>query len=441
MPRVSWATVALLLLPCTAAAQDPLTLDRAIQAVLAGNPRLAAARAGADEARSAADGARATLFPRVTVSESWQRANEPVFVFGSILSARRFTASNFALDFLNHPPATSAFRTTIGADQIVFDGGRRSAAERAARLEADAAGLLADARTLDLAAAATETFGRVLAAQAAERAATAGLESAREDHARAVRRRDAGMATDADVLTLAVHVADLERRRIQAHGEAAVGIAELNRLMGEPIEREWRAVDAAAADDAPAAPPLETLFAEADRMRPDLRRYATLEAAARQQSRSAARLLVPQAIVQGAVDFAGTTFDQRASAWIAGAELRWSWSPGGAETARQRAAASAVTRAHAEADDARAAAHVEVLTAVRRIETAAARRAASRAAVDQAREAQRIIRDRFEAGVTGVDEVLRASTALLDAEANGVAAAVDAMIGAAALRRALGRTP
>jgi outer membrane protein TolC len=375
------------------------------------------------------------------VSESWQRANEPVFVFGSILSARRFTTSNFAADFLNHPPATSAFRTTVAADQILFDGGRRSAAGRAARLETDAASLLADAQALDVAAAATETFGRVLAAQAAERAAMAGVESAHEDHARALRRRDAGMATDADVLTLAVHVADLEGRRIRAHGDAAVGIAELNRLMGEPIEREWRAVDTTAADDAPATPPLETLFAEADRMRPDLRRSVALEAAARQQARSAARLLVPQAAVQGAIDFAGTTFDQRASAWIAGVEFRWSWSPGGTETARQRAAANAITRAHAEADDARAAAHVEVLTAVRRIEAAHARRASSLAAVAEAREAQRIIRDRFEAGVAGIDEVLRASTALLDAEANGVAAAVDAMTAAAALRRALGRTP
>src|SRR5262249_3341278 len=156
-----------------------------------------------------ADEADAAAFPRVFASESWQRANDPVFAFGSVLSARRFTASNFALDTLNHPPSTSAFRSTIRADQILFDGGRQRAGQQAARREAEAARLSVDIRTADLVLVATETFGRMLTAQAAQRASDAGLEAAREDRARAERRRDAGLATDADVLALGVHVADL----------------------------------------------------------------------------------------------------------------------------------------------------------------------------------------------------------------------------------------
>jgi outer membrane protein TolC len=85
--------------------------------------------------------------------------------------------------------------------------------------------------------------------------------------------------------------------------------------------------------------------------------------------------------------------------------------------------------------------HVDVLTALRRLETARARRVASRRAVDHARESHRIVRDRFDAGVAGVNDVLRASSALLDAEAEDVAGAVDALVASAALRRALGRTP
>jgi outer membrane protein TolC len=441
MPRVWWVLVVLSLAPSIAAAQDALTLDRAVQAVLAGNARLAAVRAGAAESEAAADESRAAVFPRVSISESWQRANEPVFVFGSILSARRFTTANFAIGALNHPPATSAFRTTLAVDQVVFDGGRRTSAGRAARRQAEAARMLVDAQAADLVVAATEAFGRMLVAQASERAAASGLESAREDRLRAERRRDAGMATDADVLALSVHAADLERRRIQAHGDAAVAVAELNHLMGQPVERAWLVVETAAADDIMPAPSVAAMFAEADAARPELRRATALEDAARQIERGAARLFVPQAFVQGAVDFAGTQFDQRASAWIAGAEFRWTWSAGGAETARRRAAAQGLVRARAEAEDTRAAVHVEVLTALSRLETARARRAASRAAIDQARESQRIVRDRFDAGVAGVNDVLRASTDLLDAQSNDVAASVDAIVSAAALKRAIGRTP
>jgi outer membrane protein TolC len=81
------------------------------------------------------------------------------------------------------------------------------------------------------------------------------------------------------------------------------------------------------------------------------------------------------------------------------------------------------------------------VTALRRLESACARETVAGAAVEQARESQRIIRDRFEAGVAPVNDVLRASTSVLEAEANRIAALVDAIVANAMLRRALGRTP
>lgn len=92
-------------------------------------------------------------------------------------------------------------------------------------------------------------------------------------------------------------------------------------------------------------------------------------------------------------------------------------------------------------DDARAAIQVEVVSAVRRLESARAREQAGRAAVDQAHESERIIRDRFEAGIVSVTDVLRAAAAVLNAEANRTSALVDTMLAAATLRRSLGRTP
>jgi outer membrane protein TolC len=85
--------------------------------------------------------------------------------------------------------------------------------------------------------------------------------------------------------------------------------------------------------------------------------------------------------------------------------------------------------------------HVDVVTAFRRLEAAEARQAVSRAAVDQARERQRIVRDRFDAGMAGVTDVLQASSAVTDAEAQRVSAVVDAMASEALLRRAIGRYP
>ena len=78
-------------------AQASLTLDTAVQDALAHNAGLRAVRAGVSEAEAHVDQARAGWFPRVSVAETWQRGDQPVFVFSSLLSARQFAAPNFAI--------------------------------------------------------------------------------------------------------------------------------------------------------------------------------------------------------------------------------------------------------------------------------------------------------------------------------------------------------
>jgi outer membrane protein TolC len=440
--HVWWMALALAASAPSVTAQDLLSLENAVQSTLARNAALGAARAGAAEAGEQAVAARSGFFPRVSVTESWQRGDQPVFVFSSLLSARRFGADNFAIDSLNHPTPLNFLRTSVGVEQLIFDGGRQRAASASATFRRDIAGTAVDEAAAALALAATETFGRVLAAQALLRAARSGVEAGQEDLRRTEARRDAGMATDADVLALVVHVADLRQRAIRADGDAAIARAELNRLMGEPIAREFVAAEPVF-DPGSAAPASDvaTLLAEADAARPELRRAAAAAQLTESERRGARAMLVPQIAAQGAFDLSGTSFSDRASSWIVGTEFRWSFSTGGAELARIKAAAHAAARTTAENEDVRAAVHVEVVSAHRRLQAAGARVEAGRAAVEQARESQRIIRDRFEAGLTGVNDVLRASTTVLDAESARVTALVDALVSDAMLRRAVGRQP
>ena len=428
------------LVPVCAIAQEPLTVDAAVQAAIAHNASLRAARAGLDEAAARTDEARSGFFPRLSVSEAWQRGDEPVFAFSSLLSSRQFAASNFAIDALNHPDPIGFFRTTVGVEQLIYDGGRQRAAAASASFGRDIAAASVDQATAGIALQTTQAFGRLLVSEAAKRAADGGLESARQDLIRAENRRDAGRATDADVLSLAVHVADLQQRAIQANSESAVARAELNRLMGAPVDAPL-----VAAAPAPAAPPssadITALLAEADAARPEIKRAAAAARVAEKTQTQATAALIPQIAAQAAYDLSGTQFSDRAGAWIVGGQIRWTFSTGGAELAGRKAAAAAIARAAAESDDARAAVHVEVISAAGGIESARAREAVGRAAADQARESQRIIRDRFEQGLAGVNDVLRASTAVLDAEASRTAAIVDLMVANAMLRRAVGRLP
>ncbi len=78
----------------TAAAQTPLTLPGAIARARAQNPDVGGAAAAAREAAQRVTQARAGYLPRVDVAESWQRGNQPVFVFSSLLAHPGLTLSD-----------------------------------------------------------------------------------------------------------------------------------------------------------------------------------------------------------------------------------------------------------------------------------------------------------------------------------------------------------
>ena len=179
-----------------------------------------ASRSAAAESAAHVGEARAGAFPRVSFVESWQRGNQPVFVFGSRLSARQFGPADLALDALNHPDATGFFHASLGVEQLLYDGGRQRSATAGASIGHEMAIAATDQVAAALIVTTTETFGRVISADAAERAAAAALAAAEEDRTRAERRRDAGMVTDADVLGLVVHVADLRRGLQTERGRA-----------------------------------------------------------------------------------------------------------------------------------------------------------------------------------------------------------------------------
>lgn len=431
------ALTAVLVPPARAAAQDVLPLDRAVAEALARNPGLRAAESGQDEAAARVDETRAGFFPRITVSEAWQRGNAPVFVFSSLLSARRFAAGNFAIDALNRPDPLGFFHGAVSVEQMLFDGGRTAAAVDARMGLAAVAGADRDGQALSLALEVAATYGRVLTAEAARQAADAAVEAAAQDVARAERRRDAGTVTEADVLALQVHLASMRQQSIEAAGQAAVARAGLNRLRGAPVDEDFRVQEPPSAGGP--GRNWRALADEAVANRPDVKRgeaAVALAGAGRRQARAA---WWPRVAAQATYQYDGLDFSNRASSWVVGGEARWGFSTGLGERAAMRAAAAAAAQAHASLDDARAAVEVDVLGAVRQLESAEAREGVARATVAQARERQRIVRDRYDAGLAGVQDVLGAAAAVLQAETTRVTAIADRFTAEAALDRAIGR--
>jgi outer membrane protein TolC len=96
-------------------------------------------------------------------------------------------------------------------------------------------------------------------------------------------------------------------------------------------------------------------------------------------------------------------------------------------------------RAAAEREQVERRIEVDVREALTLLAAARAREDAGRAALTQARESQRIIRDRYEGGLATVTDVLRAAEATLDAESRATRAEMDVILQTVVLDRALGR--
>jgi outer membrane protein TolC len=208
--------------------------------------------------------------------------------------------------------------------------------------------------------------------------------------------------------------------------------------MGEPLGEAF-VLDRALASPVADTADLAALEAEALQNRPDVK-VAALQVQLAETSVNAARgAFLPQVTAQGGWEFNGGTWNARASSWVVGAVARVNMFHGFADTARLAEAREQTTRRGLERVKAETAARLDVHVALARLEAARASEAVGRAAVEQARESQRIIRDRYDAGMADAASLLRAAEAAALARTQQITAQVAVLTETAALERALGR--
>jgi outer membrane protein TolC len=442
MTRISFASAHLVfflaaVLTAQPAAAPPLSLSDAIARARAHNPDAGSAVAAEREAAARVTQVRGGYFPKVDIAESWQRGNHPVFGFSSLLAQRRFTAADFAVDAINHPEATDNFRTAFSVEQPLFDRATSSRV-RAASIGRDIA---ATGRRLvdhDLMAAVTDAFGRVLIAAAAVRSTAAAVETARVDRELAGNRRDAGRVTDADVLQLEVYLARTLEQQVQAASDERIARARLNQLMGEPLDATF-SLDLTPSEIAIDAGNPVALEEEALKNRPEVALARRREQVAATAVDAAQAAFLPSVAAQGVWELNGGAWSSRASSWVVGAVARINLFNGLADKARLAEAREQVRRRTIETGKAETMARLEVQIAIARLEAARATETVGRAAADQARESRRIIRDRYESGLTDAAMLLRAADAVQQADTQQVAARVNVLTATATLQRAIGR--
>lgn len=430
--------IILLAMASAAMAQDQLTLKGAVELALQHNPALDASSAARDAASAGIAAARSGMLPKVNYSESWERSNNPVFVFSSLLTQRQFTQDNFALPALNRPGFLNNFQSLVTVDQPIFDAGKTSRAVKVAQLTHNtSAEALRGMRMSVIAQVARSYYAALLGAEQL-RVTSQALKSAEADLERAEARRAAGMATDADVLSIRVHVAKVREEQIQRSADLAVARAALNEAMGLQLDTAHELTTPLAALPISTQSLADLEHTSMDE-RPEVRQAQLARDMAGTRLADARGSYLPEVVARGAFEADRQQFYNKGGAnWLLSIGLRWNLFNGFADKARIAANTATQRQADAEQTRVKTAVQLQVRQAWAALQAAQQRIDTARAAAEEAQESLRISQNRYAAGLATVTDLLHTETALLETQMRQIAAVHDQRVAATLLDFAAG---
>jgi outer membrane protein len=429
--------------PASAQSEPPavrITLDEALQQGLAASQRLAELGARQQAADAAAESRAAADRPSVAAVAGYTRTNH-VDIFVIPVPGH--------LPQVVYPDIPDNYHTRLDLQWPIYSGGRTDALERAARAEAAASVEDVAAARADLRLEITRAFWALVTADETAAVLRRSLEGI-DAHVSDLRTRfDQGLIPPNDVSSAEAQQARERLLALEADNRRAIAEADLRRLTGneQPGRLEPDPGTATAPGSSTKTAEVAELIAAALDARPERRALNDRAQAAHDEIDAASAAWKPQLALGGGYDYARPnprifprSTDWRTS-WDASVNVSWTIWDGG-----RRKADRAVATATAAALDARTADFDRSLTfevRQRRLEldSSIAAIGAADEEVRAAADAERVVGERYRAGVATSTDVLDAQVARLQAELDRTRAVADARLAQARLARATGQQP
>jgi outer membrane protein len=449
LPWLLWAG----LLPGLAGAQS-LEFQQAVEIALSQNPEIGIARAQIDQAEAAVRQAEGNKRPRVNLSLTAVHTNDALSAFGLKLGQRQATFDDFgAGEFLNalntggnplpiapaglnEPDAVTNVNPRIELLVPVYNGGMvqgyvdtakayvraAQAGDRHARQQVIKHVLMAY-QGVHTARAYIKVAGE------AERAASEYVRITENLHKQ-------GMAVKSDVLSAKVNLEDVRIKLIEAKNAEAAALDQLHLLLGKPLEEPLEV-----------GGPIQPGMLEGTDIELRARareNHAGLQAMRHQAEAAGAQVNVaragskPQFNVMLKQDWNSDSVSFDAGSYTVAGVLSWTAFDGGTTHAGVDRAQAQRAELLAKLRQAEEGVGYQVTEAKRKALEAESRIAARTVAVEQAGEAQRLVKKRYENGVGTLIELLAAQAQLDKARADQIAAQYELAVNRAELKRAAG---
>jgi outer membrane protein TolC len=415
-----------------------LTLEQAVRMALQQNPAFQTSTDEADAARARLKQVQSAWYPRVDFHQDFTRGNNPVYVFGTKLTQRQFSAADFALNNLNTPTPLDNFQTRFDGQWRLFDSGQTLFHQRSAKRLVTAADFATEQARQDLILEIVKGYYAVLVLEENAKAADEALGTAEASAQHMQTMHKAGLLVDSDLLSAQVFVSEMKDRQIRATNELTMAEMQLARQMGAALDSPQEPADTLVEPAMPTKT-IQEWMQTALEQRPGLRAAQLQETAMGEERKAAKAEFGPKVGLFGSAERDALTLGgPSGSNWTAGARLNFNIFAGGAQKSRVAEATANANKAQHDVQWFRSGVQMEVRKAYLDGNAAAQRAAAARDSAQQAKESLRIVQNRYDAGLTTVTELLRAQTAQLDATTLYLAALQDWQVAQAQLHRAAG---
>ena len=418
-------------------AGEPLTLDQAIETALKNNPGLKAADAQVETADAGTTKSWSGFLPKVNLSETWSRSDNPLMVFGTKLNQEIVSPADFNPATINNPEPLSNYNTRLAVTQPIFNGGREYLGRTQARLAREAALQDRHRTRQETVFAVVKAYYGLLLAKEYDRVASQSAETSEANVRLAEARFKAGAVLQSDLLRAKVQLAEVKEMTTRAANGVKLAAANLNFAMGVPQEADYDVTGALTPSEK--KDDLNGLIAEALSQRPDLVSLDRNRMNAEVNVKQARADYLPSLNLMGQVDWnSDRPAGNDAKSWAVMAVLQWNLFDGLVTSSRVREASATSAKMKALEDQMRSGVQLQVRQAFYTLDASQERIAATASSVQEAEEGLRIVQKRYEVGMTTFVDVLGAENALIRARTNALQALYDSNIAYAELKLAAG---
>lgn len=419
---------------------QPLSLADALDLALQQNPNILRAKKELEAAQGVVIETRAVALPRVAVTGSFnalQPADVDTFRFPTNVPGLP-GGSQFGVD--------QNWTSQVRLVQSIYEGGRMLSALRVARLTREQSGLNYQTAVADTVADVEIAYDDVLLAEQQITVQEASVDLLTQELSDTRRRFEAGTVPRFNVLRAEVELANARPRLIRARNSFRIAKNNLANLLGFNVPKEtFEDIPLNLSGKLQAEPyPLDLAHA----IDLALKRRTELGSLRKAQALRAEDIVNAKAGYKPGVEaFAGydihnsmlhSDLSYELHGWITGVQVTWNLFDGFLTRGRVKEATARFERAGIELDDTGRRIELEVRTARSNFIEAQDVLESQKKVVEEAEEALRLARSRYEAGTGTQLDVLSAQTALTEARTTEIQALHDYSVARSKLQRAVG---